>query len=310
MSLRRWWIKGLIQNVLCRVPGGKSVNDRLQTSVGGLRDFEGNIQRKVGDWLGIVRCMEAAGRPDIKGLSVLEVGTGWYSCLPFCFALAGASRVITVDLLSHLNPRLTFAMLAALEAHVDAIAAATHQPVEQVRERLRVFRAASDLDSLLTVAGVTYKAPQFAQDLHWIPDSDLDIVYSNSVLEHIPPDVLPEIMKESHRLLRPGGLMVQAVACHDHYAHFDKRISYVNYLQYSDRQWRWWNNPFHYQNRLRAKEFLSLAGAAGFDILYQEQVVRPGTREALERMQIAQEFRHFSPEELAATTVNFVATRS
>jgi hypothetical protein len=35
--------------------------------------------------------------------------------------------------------------------------------------------------------------------------------------------------------------------------------------------------------------------------------VRPGTREALTAMKVAARFSHYAPDDLAATTVNFVA---
>lgn len=42
-----------------------------------------------------------------------------------------------------------------------------------------------------------------------LPDGEFDVVYSNQVLEHIPN--LIGLIEESHRLLRPGGIMVAHV---------------------------------------------------------------------------------------------------
>jgi len=116
-------------------------------------------------------------------------------------------------------------------------------------------------------------------------------------------------MNAGRRVLRPGGLALHNVACNDHYAHFDPRISFVNYLQYTESQWRKWNNSLQYQNRLRAPEFLDLATKAGLEVIYKRISVRPGTRDALASLEIAPEFRRFSTEDLAITTVDFIARK-
>jgi hypothetical protein len=70
-----------------------------------------------------------------------------------------------------------------------------------------------------------------------------------------------------------------------------------------------WNNALQYQNRLRAPEFLDLATDAGLEVIYKKTFVRPGTVEALRRLDVAPQFRNFSDEDLAATTVDFVARK-
>ena len=117
------------------------------------------------------------------------------------------------------------------------------------------------------------------------------------------------MMQEASRVLKNDGLMVHAVACNDHYAHFDRSISFVNFLAFNEEQWKLWNNPIQFQNRMRAPEFLDIARGCGFRIVHEARAVRPGTREALRTMRIAREFEHFSTEDLAATTVDFVARK-
>ena len=185
----------------------------------------------------------------------------------------------------------------------------SHRPAGAVREMFNRLIKTDRLDQLLVAADVRYHAPQDAAKLDWIPDGSVDMVYSNSVFEHILPAKIVGLMREAWRVLKPDGLMVHAVACNDHYAHFDKNISFVNYLQYSERQWRFWNSRLHYQNRLRASDFIKCAQDSGFRILHQARAIRPGTREALSRMRIAPQFHRYDPDDLAATTVDFVAAK-
>jgi SAM-dependent methyltransferase len=221
--------------------------------------------------------------------------------------LAGARTVHTVDINRHLNAEMTFRMVRGLERHLDRIA---ERSSDRVYERFTRLATARGIDDLLGRADIVYSAPLDATRLSGIPDHSLDIVFSNSVMEHIPAPVIGSLMRESHRVLKDDGLAVHAVGCNDHYAFFDRRISFVNFLRYSEREWAVWNNTLASQNRLRAPDFIQLARGAGFAIVHERRAVRPGTREALQQMTIAPEFHRYDSEDLVATSVDFVARKT
>src|SRR5580700_4081398 len=114
-----WKIKGWAQKLLSNTPGGTYLNDRLQL-VGGLRHFEQNIASKVSDWKQTCQYLSDVGF-HIAGVSIVEVGTGWYPVLPICFSLAGAGCIKTYDIHRHINPKLTERALAGLARHLDSI---------------------------------------------------------------------------------------------------------------------------------------------------------------------------------------------
>jgi SAM-dependent methyltransferase len=308
-SIRNWKLKGTVQKVLSVIPGGVRLNDELQVSMGGLRNFESNIAAKLDDWLGLISYLDIVQRGKIQGITILEVGTGWCPTLPLAFALAGAGRILTVDLNRHLKEDWTFRMLGVLERHLPVIAKAGKLPLEEVSSTYRRFRQATSAQQLLSAAAIEYRAPEDASNLSSLPDGCVDLEYSNSVMEHVPGPVIAAIMRESCRVLKDDGLVLHAVACNDHYANFDSTISFVNYLQFSERQWCRWNNPIQYQNRLRAPDFLQLARENGLEILHEARHTRPGTREALATMKLAPEFASYTREDLEATTIDFVARK-
>jgi SAM-dependent methyltransferase len=302
-----WRVKGLIQKCLSSLPLGRSLNDRLQRRFGGLRHPERNILEKLDDWklsLHYLRDCEF----NVLGSTLLEIGTGWYPTLPICFSLAGAKRIITYDIVRHIDASLTFRMIGALESHLDSIAEACGARAGEVHERYLEMLQAKNMDTLLKCARVDFCAPADARATTFAPDS-IDLVYSNSVMEHVPRNSIADLMCESRRILRPGGLILHNVACNDHYARMDPSISFANYLQYSESQWRKWNNSLQYQNRLRAPEFLELATEGGLEVIYKRTSVAAGTREALATFKVASQFRRFSAEDLAATTIDFVARK-
>lgn len=305
-ALRHWRIKGMVQKALGGLPGGARANSALQRVFGELRDPRANFDAKFGDWQGLMSLLAAGGQASVADLVLVEVGTGWYPTNPLLFALAGARACHTYDIVRHLDEAMTRRLLAHLERHLERIAALAGRDVDTVRADHARIAAATDLPGLLAAAGIAYHAPGDASRTR-LADGSIDVVFSNSVLEHVDPAVLPALLRESRRLVAGRGLTVHAVACNDHYAHFDRTISFVNYLRYDDRAWARWNNPLNYQNRLRASDFIAAARDAGLEIVHEERAVRPGVREALATMEVAPRFAHYAPDDLAATTVNFVA---
>ena len=265
-----WRVKGIVQKVLSATPGGVQVNDWLQRTAGGLRNFDDHIAGKLEDYRIIVSHMEEAGVP-VKGARCMEIGTGWIPVLPVCLLRDGAAQCITLDLNRHLDEKLT-------------------------------RRFAGNNEAL----AIDYRAPADATATG-LPDNSVDVVFSNSVLEHVPREIILRMMQETRRILRPGGIAVHSVGCNDHYRHFDKTISPVNYLRYSDRQWRLWNNDLQYQNRLRPQDFLEIVRQAGLEIVMKKSNSIP---EAIKDLPIADEFRRYSPEQLAAVSLDFVARKS
>jgi SAM-dependent methyltransferase len=297
-----WRIKGLVQRALGVLPGGTWVNDRLQQSLGGLRRFDHTIEDKVvNDWLVLVANLKEMGA-GVRDRDFLEVGTGWIPVLPVCFSLAGASSCTTIDITRHMNARMTFRMMARLEEYLPRIAAAAESSLETIRAAYRALREAASLPELLDRARIRYLSPADARATG-LAEESVDVVFSNNVFEHVPAEVLDGILRESRRILRPGGLSIHSANCADHYAYFDRNITFVHYLAYSERRWRFWNNPLQYQNRLRPQDFSGLAERAGLEVKLYKMRVRPELRPALEQMTIAPEFRHYSAEQLCATSV-------
>ena len=303
-----WRIKGVVQKTLSVLPGGTRVNDLLQRTVGGLRHLDANIAAKVNyDWAVLVGHMTGLGR-NPRGLRYLEIGTGWYPTSPACHALAGAGSCVTYDVDRHLDPRLTFQMLDILRQHLPAIARAAQRPLPEVEAEYERLRRAQSLEEFLRAARIEYHAPADACATG-LPDDSVDVVFSNSVLEHVPGEVIARLMRESRRVLRPGGLSIHSANCGDHYAYFDRRITALQYLAYSDSQWRFWNNRLQYQNRLRPVDFIELAESAGLKIVLRKHAPRPDLLAALPRLKIAPEFRSYPPEQLCCTSVDFVGRK-
>ena len=306
-----WRIKGLIQKTLALVPAGDKLHYQLQRQLGGLRNFDRELDIKVDDWAIMTTHLRNFGL-DLEGARLMEIGTGWYPTFPLACHLAGASTVSTFDLQRHLRTDLTTLCIAALERHLEPIAVTSGASLTEVQARWRTLRDNWHRTGDLVTAsqgGIQYHAPADASQTG-LPAGSIDLVFSNSVLEHVTPEVIAPIYREAHRLLSDDGLMFHSVNCGDHYAYVDSRINQLHYLRYSDAQWRFWNNDFLYQNRLRAHHFVDVASDFDFEILLNTASASPLRMQQLEQIPLAAEFTSIDPDKLCITSVDFIARKA
>ena len=306
-----WRVKGAIQKVLGHVPGGAHVHYLLQRYGGGLARFGAECDVKVEDWrlmMGHLRTSKVS----LDGTTLLEMGTGWYPTFPICLWLAGAARVHTLDLNRHLRPDMTIALVERLDRHVATIAEESGQTASAVAERRRALLAALRSGASIGAATngeIDYRAPADASKTN-LPDASVDVVFSNSVLEHVPRMVIDACFREAFRILKPGGIAFHSVNCGDHYAYVDRSISQLHYLRYSEDAWERWNNAFLYQNRLRAEDFTALAKDAGFTIEIDTSRPHPMRLRQLDEIAVHPSFSRYSREQLAITSIDFVGRKA
>jgi SAM-dependent methyltransferase len=230
-----------------------------------------------------------------------EFGAGWDLAIPLAYALLGVGHQVVIDIRPSARTELvndTIAAFERLRPELEEIAGRSLRnlggPVSSVAELEQRF-------------GIRYLAPCDARATG-LPAGSVDFVSSTDTCEHIPRADLAAIFAECRRLLRPGGAFSCRIDLQDHYAYFDRSLSRYNFLRFSDRTWALVNSPLHFQNRLRAPEYLELVREAGLELVVNNP---SGPSEQglveLEALPIAQRFRRYPPEELGVTILSFVA---
>jgi SAM-dependent methyltransferase len=306
-----WRVKALIQKTISYLPQSHRIHHRIQRKFGAFRDLEGECGRKIADWEDMMRLLDRADF-SLQDAVLLEIGTGWYPTFPFCLYLAGARSVITLDLTRHLQADFTRTCARMIGRHLDQVVRwSSRSPGEVARlhaSMLERLENGADLAEA-TEGAVSYRAPADASRTG-LADASVDAVFSNSVLEHVPRKVIVALLEESKRILRSGGVVYHGVNCGDHYSYVDPSVSQLNYLRFSEREWRRWNNAFLWQNRLRAVDFERLVGQAGLEmVVHTAQPSEQRLRE-LADVPVAGCFGHYTREELCVTTIDFVARKT
>lgn len=292
MARRPWQIRCAIDSAKALLPFQNTLRRLKDRAVG----YQRNITQDaltIRDGLTLVNRLG-----DLRGVRVLEVGSGWQPMLPILFSLAGAS-VFTTDL--HRLIRLdTFR--AALEAIRESRAVILDGLGFPAIELDHATRPCNDLDARLAELRITYLAPCDCRALP-LDAGSIDVVTSRAVLEHVPPAVIAAIFVEARRVVGPGGRMIHLVDHSDHWAHRDPRITPVNFLQYPDWLFRWTCiHPQNYQNRLRHSEYVRMVTEAGFALRREEQRVNEACLTAVRQMRIDARFAHFDERDLATTS--------
>ncbi len=294
----RWVAKAALQRSLGVLPQGERLNYVFQRHVlrslpagdAALRQKLARARRHVAAYV-----EHGPGAP-LADACFYEFGAGWDLAVPLAYALLGVGRQVLVDIRPSARVELVNDSIAALERMRDADLRPLGGPVSSVAELEPRF-------------GITYLAPRDAR-CTGLADGSVDFVSSTDTCEHIPADDLAAIFRECFRLLRPGGAFSCRIDLQDHYAYFDRSLSRYNFLRFSDRAWSLVNSPLHFQNRLRAPEYLRLVRSAGFDVVVEAPSgpSEEGRRE-LRALPLAERFRGFSEDDLGVTVLSFVATR-
>jgi SAM-dependent methyltransferase len=299
----RWIAKAALQRGLGLLPQGERLNYVFQRHV--LHSFPvgaAALRQKFARALSHLAAYEEHG-PDVPtaGATFFEFGAGWDLAIPLAYSLLGVGRQVVIDI----RPSARTELLSETIATFDRLRPELEEAAG--RELRDLGGPVSTLAELEPRFGIRYLAPCDARATG-LPAGSVDFVSSTDTCEHIPAVDLAAIFAECRRLLRAGGAFSCRIDLQDHYAYFDRGLSRYNFLRFSDRTWTLANSPLHYQNRLRAPEYLRLVREAGLELVVENP---SGPSEAgraeLEALPLAERFRGRPPEELGVTVLSFVA---
>jgi len=282
-----WKTKAAAFRILSAVPFGKRAHFFLQ------RHLTKNWPRKASDVVALVGLAKNTigdfnrySATRLADATFLELGAGRDLAVPLALKMLGAGRVLAIDI-----SRLCRLDLVNHAARVAASALGTQAP--------RV----SSWNDLLDF-GVDYRAPLGSAGVADLPP--YDAVISNEVLEHIEPTQLQLLMTRLAENLSSGGLSIHSIDYSDHYAR-GAAVSRYNFLKFSDKQWRPYNSPFQYVNRLRHSEYLTIFERTGLRIVHAAPYAEPLPADIHENL--APQFRQFAADDINVMRARIVAQK-
>jgi hypothetical protein len=295
-----WLLKATVQGAISPLPGCDRLNYLLQKHVTGSLALTAEVfERKVAQCRRHLASYREVRGEDAAPALALELGTGWYPIVPVGLVLAGAGSVLTIDVSPLLDLERTVRVLelyasqlrsGRLETLLGPIAPDRAEAVLAAAGE-RTGRDAAELLGRVGVRALVGDARASG-----LAAGSVELFVSNNTFEHVPPDVLRQLMAEFARLAAEGAVMDHFVDMSDHYAHFDRSITEFNYLRYPDRLWRLFNNRLQHQNRLRIVDYRRMIEQAGFALVAEE--AERGAPEELAAVKLARPFRGYAPADL------------
>jgi hypothetical protein len=294
-----WLLKAAAQGAIAAAPMGDRLDRAARVHVTrsltlGEQAFATKL-RQCRRHIGRVRALRATRfRP-----RALELGTGWYPIVPIGLWLCGAERVTTIDKNPLLEPERVRHTVRLYERAIRTGALDRLLPGAWAGRVAALRDAAAWIDeeepeALLARLGVDVIVGDARET--GLDDGSIDLVVSNNTFEHVPPDVLLDILREFRRISAPRAVMSHFVDMADHYAYFDRRLSQYHYLRFSNRAWRLLNGGIQYQSRLRISDYRDLHAAAGFTVVDEEH--GQALPQDLDRVPLAERFRAYPREDL------------
>jgi hypothetical protein len=163
-------------------------------------------------------------------------------------------RQLLVDLFPMLDIKLVNKAIDLLSKKID------------LRSNVNIFTL-NELNNY----GIDYRSPYDASKTE-LNSRSVDACISTNTLEHIPIKSIKSIFIEIKRVLKDTGIVSAKIDYSDHYAHTDSKITRLNFLNFSDSEWKKYNHKCHYQNRFRHYEFKKLFNECGFRVVSEELI--------------------------------------
>lgn len=264
--------KALIQNMISRLPS--SLGDKLyyilQRNAGKLKTIDATeiiwATHKIKDIayeLGV----------NINGSKILEIGTGRSPLIPILLISMGAKEVVTIDLNRYLKKQIMLEGLEWIAKSRDKNKGMmSYMNIERIIDlKKEIEKNERSVDKVLENFGVKYIAPFDAQTMNGMGNK-FDLVISYNVMEHIPKQVLENIIKASIKTLNENGQFIHKIDYTDHFQHSDKTISIINFLRFSKTEFDVLaGNKYMYMNRMRDDDFERAFLDNGLEISYTEK---------------------------------------
>jgi hypothetical protein len=243
--------------------------------------------------------------------SAFELGTGWFPVVPIGLFLCGAREVWTWDVAPLLKlDRVILAIGRFLEVEQkeelqNHLPALRQERLARLREAMTLCKSLESLEpaQLLERLDIRYRIGNAGRS--GLPPQSVDLIASDVVLEYLTPEQLSEMFQEFRRIAAPDAVMSHSIALGDQYSSFDPEITPFNFLRYSDRLWRWLNNPIIPLNRLRISDYRRFFNESRFQIV--DEISVRGDPADLARTPLAPRFQGYAVEDLLVLYTRLVA---
>jgi len=225
-------------------------------------------------WPGYARIWRERCGLDLEGRTIWIHEPGWVPFAPLAsYLLSGHGGVLTSTAEPPSGRYVRMTVRAVLDAQLEG------DPAARAARRARVADLAAG--GVVDLLRATRAELATGVDPSALPlaGASADLCHSGGVLEHYTPEVLRAFLRESFRILRPGGVASHVYDHRDHLRHVDPRWPFLLHMALPDAVYRAaFGHPLLFHNRLAPAQVMSLFEAAGFEPIAARRFVLPDKR--------------------------------
>ena len=235
------------------------------------------------------------------GGNVLEIGTGWVHWEGMIIRLLYDVELTLFDVWDNRLWKAFKQYFEQFDKVIDKELDMSPMQRERAHKLLESILKADSFNDVYQLVGAKYIINPEGT-LKQFEDESFDAIVSCDVLEHIDRSILPDLIQDSYRILKPGGYCIHQIDLADHFAYFVPRASRKNYYKYSDKTWeRFFENKVQYFNRVQRPEWSSLFHNAGFELVEEKLLF-----ENIDSIKIDERYNDLSREDLECMTMRVV----
>jgi SAM-dependent methyltransferase len=255
---------------VAHLPGGHRAYHAVTR---GLLRSQDRVSRKLQRvWPGYARVWRESCGLDLEGSTIWVHEPGWVPFAPLAsYLLTGQGGIVTAAGDHPSGRYVRTAVRAALDAGFDGAGSADR------RAQLASLEG-TDLQDLFRS---TVTRPMLGVDPARLPltAGAADLCHSGGILEHYPPTLLAAFLRESYRVLRPGGVASHVYDHRDHLRHVDPGWPFLLHMAFPESVYRaLFGHPLLFHNRLAPAEVMALFEGAGFQPIASRRFVLPDKR--------------------------------
>jgi SAM-dependent methyltransferase len=276
-----WWLKILAKIILSRLPFGYSFWQRLSLFRHGAMDDPDYVFRNFDQHY------EAAGKPGSgEGFAALELGPGDSLASALVINGMGGAACWLVDAGDFARKDMEIYKTIATSLQSRGVSAPD-------------LKGITSTEGMLSLCEAHYLTNGL-EGLRTIPDSSVDFIWSQAVLEHVRKHEFSDTMKELRRILKPTGACSHRIDLRDHLS------ANLNNLRFSNRVWEsaFFTESGFYTNRLGYEDILAEFNSAGFeiDVGHVDRWEKP----PLPRWKLSREFLYRTDIDLTVSGFNVI----